>query len=193
MKKTLLFIFISIICHLNLSAQDSFKWEDYLPEQQIDSIIFLAPVKKEPHILTVKEKQGMTKAELKALKRFHDEITKFHQRILEPITEYSEYLHIYEIKKTVSNATDIQDIVKLLPKDKCDTIAAREKCVPVYRDCSLFYSKGKIVFGIKIAFHCQYIHTTPDSQSGRCLANDKHISEIFYEWDKLGMIDAARK
>jgi hypothetical protein len=192
MRRTVILIF-SVFFHLKLSAQDSFKWEDYLPAQQIDSIVFLAPIKKEPHILSVREKHSMTKAESKALKRFHEEIKNFHQKVYEPLTEYSEYLNIYELKKTISNINDIRDIVRLLPKDNCTLITARDKCVPVYRDCALFYAKGKIVFGIKIAFHCQYVLTTPDIQAGRCLANDEHISEIFYEWDKLGMIDDARK
>lgn len=191
MYKIITIISILLIFQLTLSAQDSFNWQDYLPEQKIDSVVFLSPIKTEPHILTKKESQNMTKTQLRALNRFHQQVRDFHYTVNDPITEYSEYLMIYEIKKSVSNTETIKSVVKLLPKDSCKTVNG-DRCIPVYRDCALFYAKGRIVFGLKICFNCLYVRTTPDRQEGRCLGNKEHISEIFNTWDKLGLIDSER-
>ncbi len=186
MKSILFFILTQL--SISICQSQSINWNNYLPQQQIDSIVFLSTNKSGPRVLTKKDSSSMSQKELQAVEILNQKIqTCFHSNQF-PTNNYSEYLEVYEIKQQVSTLKEIAPLMELFPHTKCTSLAG-DRCPPQFRDCVLFFNKGKLVYVLKICFDCDYIYSTPDTYEAKCLANIEPISKIMKEWITRGLID----
>jgi hypothetical protein len=140
------------------------NWDEFFPGVQPDSILLLSTNKQS---------------------------AKLHEETF-PLADFSSYMNLYELKKHIQDKKEIESIVKLFPRDTCTTYP-HSRCLPNFRDCVVFYKKGKPCSAMKICFECEAVVSTPATDNARCLADEKYLQPIREKWIAVGMYDLFKR
>ncbi|MEO1049386.1 MAG: hypothetical protein AAFX87_02095 [Bacteroidota bacterium] len=177
---------IILICSSQfVFSQNRFNWNDYIPGGQVDSILLLSTNKDVP---SLKEKGDENTQQ--------DSDDLLREVLLQaglPLNDFTHYLEIYELKKTVKDTKGIRAIINLFPKMDCEHLPSVRRCLAVYRDCAVFYRKGIPIGALKICFACTTVDASPPSRMAKCLAESDHFRTITQKWIELGQLDLAAR
>jgi hypothetical protein len=184
-----LYIFCTAEC---LVAQTAFQWQTYFPGTAVDSILLLSTNKYQSTPLTEEDSLRMSTAALNKVAVFNAKVDRAFTEKEFPLHDFSDYLTIYELKKSIKKTEEVKRIVQLFPKDTCSTYPV-SRCSPLYHDCVVFYKGGKAIAALKMCFSCFDVTSTKASYAAKCLANEEPLHKIIREWMVLGLLDLEER
>ncbi len=186
--KAILF-FMLLLSGFVSQAQQTNDWKKYIPAQPVDFIVLLSTNKGGPRQLTAKDSASLSAKEMEQIALSNKKITDAFHDTEFPLNNYATYLEVYEIKQQVKSPKDVLALLELFPNTHCSELPSGGRCIPIYRDCIVFYYQSKPVYALKICFDCEYIYSTPDTYEAKCLAEQEQLTKIRNEWIKKGLID----
>lgn len=151
LKHLLSLFFITYSFFIN--AQDSLYWNQFLTEQEVDSIVFYETDGKQNSNIPNKDIYDNLLSNWK----------KFDLSITDSLNSYYE-MHT---SISISDSISFHKALTIIKKDSCSLVSV-SRCPPVYRDIIIFYSKKKVIYGAKICLSCKSIITSK-SDNDKCL------------------------
>ena len=182
---------IVLLLSSTLGIGQTFKWSDYLVENEVDSIVVFKTYKGGTYQITKKDSFNLSKIELEDIAVLNRKISSCFYDHDFPLNDYSDYEELYEVQKIFTKELKIKELVQLFPKVDCANMSVMvTRCPPSYRDVVVFYKDKNPFFALKICFGCTYFSSTPSSKVfTHCLAVESVYSKLTTFWLKEGLID----
>ena len=184
LQLTLLFtLFSSFI----LKSQDSISWSSYLPEQKIDSLVYLSTNTSYLYPFRKADSLNYSDLELKTIKDDYDRKMNFYTLRKFPLGDVASALEYYEIRHSTADTNIIAKILTYMPSDITDKPKNPVmRCSDyIFRDVFILYQKSEPVMSVSICLTCNGVSITPADHR----ANYVLISETGKTLIDIGFID----
>lgn len=207
MKNLLLTLLFLMFNNLVFAQTDSvFVWENYLPKSEVDSILILSTDTLE----IVKEGKGFFENLYKNIKGSKKKRQKIisqrwegyqaHKKKINTmltygkfnLNNYQEYVNHYEKQYSITDSTDIKNIVSLFYERNDCTEVEQLFCIAKFREIVIFFKDGKPFFAMKICFGCKSIATT-SPRDLECFKSSDSFENVIREWEKRGWLKNRKK
>ncbi len=207
MKKSLFLLLFLILNNLAFAQTDSvFVWENYLPKSEVDSIVILSTdtleIVKEGRDFfenLYKNIKGSKKKRQKIRTQRWEAYLAHKKKINTMLTygrfdlnNYQEYVDIYEKQYSITDSTDIKNIVSLFYERNDCVEVVQIMCIPKFREIVIFFKDGKPFFAMKICFGCTHIATT-SPRDLQCFKSSDSFDDVIREWEKRGWLKNRKK
>ncbi len=209
MKKSLFLLLFLFLNTLVFAQTDSvFVWQNYLPKSVVDSIVILSTdtfeVKRSSELYKIASQQ--VKGEKDRKERIKSEMIKLDwslrshndkaQKMLNwgkfDLNDYQEYVNYYEKQYSITDSTDIKNIVSLFyERNDCEEVE-QIFCIPIFREIVIFFKDEKPFFAMKICFGCNKIATT-SPRDLECFKSSDSFENVIKEWEKRGWLKNRKK
>lgn len=162
--KNLTFLIPILLCQLSFS-QSNFKWQNYLPGQEVDSILFLKT-----------QGESLSKPLDSYLWKLIRENKIPNQKNIDSLAVH------YPIQNSITDGAIIREFISFCPKDSCEYYSVGRCGAPIYRDAIVFYKDKKPVYFLLVCFQCKSTDSLPASRRASCLVNEFGDFEAFVSY-----------